>query len=171
MNESVPSPQSLLDILGEELRLFHECRALLEEERHSLATLSIDRIYEGAKRKETLALQVRLLEDARKTSCQSLSRQYGLGAECSLAQLSRKFPPGERRKLINLRRQLREQAALISRYQEDNRLLVDSSHHWIHLAINVLRSLGADPGSQRTYNPSGEMAGGWRGRVLDRHRI
>jgi len=171
MNEPSPTPQSLFEILAEELRLLRECRALLEEERHSLAALSVERIYEGTKRKETLALQIRLLEEARKTLCQKLSREYGLRAESSLVQLCRKFPQAERRKLLDLRRQLREQGALISRCHEDNRFLVDSSYHWIQLAINVLRSLGADQRSQRTYNPTGEMSGTYRGRILDRRQI
>lgn len=171
MDRKGSNPESLCDLLAEEMRLLGQYRVLIEEERAALSTLSAERVYETSKRKETLALQVRVLEEARESLCRNLARSYGAPGETTLLGLSRRCPAHARKRLLELRRRLRDEAAAISRYSETNRLALDSSRQWIGLAVNVLRSLGADRAGRGTYGATGEMAGDVRGRILDRRTV
>lgn len=143
----------------------------MEEEKAALSPLSADRIYTVTKRKETLVLQVRVLEESRKTLLRNLARSYGIVEEPSLDLMIRCFPRSEGERLLELRRRLREQVARLCRHSEENRLAMDSSRQWISLAINLLRNLGADGTSPGTYGTRGEVTGDVRGRILNRHAV
>ncbi len=71
----------LLTVLEAEEKLYLELRSLLQEERAWLVALDAARIEEAVQRKESLAAEGRLLEEARIELARALARELGVDDE------------------------------------------------------------------------------------------
>lgn len=71
----------LVDVLAVEERVHHELRALLSDERERMLELDAESLYELALKKEILAEQGQLAQDARILASAELARALGLSEE------------------------------------------------------------------------------------------
>jgi hypothetical protein len=143
------------EILGRQERCYRELLELLLKQRDHLAKLAVEELDATNNRKETLALQIRSLEDGRVRLCEAIAAEYGVDpAEVTLTFLCERAIPADRPDFERFTRDFRSLASELETVTAFNRRLIQSSMTTARNLERLLRKMISD---QPTYTPRGEM--------------
>ena len=143
------------DLLARHERCFQELHTLQMRERESLASLDMEALQAGNNRKETLALQIRALDDSRTRMCADVARERGVDpAEVTLSFLCAHCEPELRDDFARLAERFRTLAGELDATVRANKRLVQSSLDTARNMEQMLRRLISD---QPTYTSRGEL--------------
>ena len=106
MNELI---EELSSILTQELMLYEQVREMLGAEREALVSGRPETVLEIVRRKETLLLKIRTLDESRRLICLRLAKAWRVPvSEVDLREAERRAEPKTALRLSDLRRRLTE---------------------------------------------------------------
>jgi hypothetical protein len=156
--------EELRDLLVKVEARYRELHEAQVRERELLARLDTEGLDANNNRKETLALEIRAMEEARLRLLDRIADERGVAAsEITLTYLAARSRPDLARDFSRLSREFKALAGELDRVNETNRKLVRSSLTNARNIERILRKLVLD---QPTYLPSGEMDSGARAATL-----
>ncbi len=147
--------EELLALLKKEIILYHELAAILKKEEQSILELSLEKLHETVKEKETCVLKLRILEEQRSILLERISRQVCLpSAESTLSNLIKTIgePYGSRLNVCYTN--LKELAATVSKVNKENGRFVEHSLACTNSSLSLLSYLNA---YNSTYLSSGKV--------------
>jgi len=165
--------EQLIALLARETDLYRALLDILSREKDALLANDADGVLEITRRKDTLAMQIRSLEESRFLLMDKFARALERRAdELTLADLSETAPESLRAPLAAARDRLRAAVEQVTRSNDRNRTLVECSMRLLHGAIETIqKQLRPTVSSPAGYGPS--RPGGARpvGGVIARHRV
>jgi flagellar biosynthesis/type III secretory pathway chaperone len=140
--------EDLVSVLSAQLDLYDQLVALSDAEREALVSREPEVVFDLVRRKETLLLRLRTVEESRELLCLRLARQEGTkAAELTLSEIQRRCPEAVlAARLGELRETLRE---TVKRIQEQNARNAGLCHQGIDLIGEVLHASGQPAGGGR----------------------
>ena len=146
--------EALLEVLQEEVQIYRSLIDLLQEEQKGLILADLDVIEEVEKRKETVYLKIKLLEESRQTLVEKI---------CPLCGISEEDPPLSRIiqaagsnctvQLSACQGELRELLTTVHNLVKMNEGLVGTSLEFIRGYLSILQH----PSFQPVYSPDGQI--------------
>ncbi len=146
----------LIGLLEEELALLEEMRGLLAEERDAIVSSDYSRLLSIAKRKETLGVRHKLVEEAR-LSCLKKAGKEGY----TVSQLMEELAPSDRARLEKLSERLKEAAENLIWENKRNALLLNKA---IELNRDLMRIFSSC--YSLSYGPNGNLCSDYSGGKL-----
>jgi flagellar biosynthesis/type III secretory pathway chaperone len=126
----------LLDILSRQHRIYLDILTLTEEEHAALARRRPDSILETTRRKETMALQIKTLEESRRAIYRRLGRQWGIPTEELRLQDAIARCTGDLSvRLSEIRDALRDVTVKLTEYSARNMRLCQGGIETIHTIL------------------------------------
>ncbi len=147
---------ALLDVLREEVSLYRSLAELLAQEQQGLIRADTDAIEEAGKKKETLTLKVRLLEESRLSLVEKLSAVASLGSDPTLSRIIAIAGPSKAAALRECQSELRMLYDTTSNLVRLNQRLVGSSLQFLRGSLAILGHLSDGPS---IYQRDGAVAG------------
>ncbi len=135
----------LIRILNEELRCYRRLLEILGREKDAIVSFKPALLEEIAKNKDTLTLQLRLLEDERRRLVKELSRQYSTGT--SLSEL---YDATGDREFLRIRSELVSLLQSIEELNEINRIFIDRATLHLKTSTAFLQSVSSFSGVKST---------------------
>lgn len=147
----------LADILARNIDLYEELAAELEKEREACKMSSLGKINESLKRKETIVLRIRSIEEARQRVVEALGAQTGLGSALTISRLMEIVDEEAGNRLGSLRKRLGASIEKVNELNHFNRGLIERLMTINYNAASYLQNL-MEP--QQTYvRPGGRASG------------
>ncbi len=147
----------LVALLAQEAAEYRQLLALLEDEERALRSGDSGRVAELTKRKETLALELKVLEEARATLMERLSARLAMPVESvTLTRLLDIVPAALAPSLSELRDELTDLTGRLFEANRRNGFLLERSLAHVRGALSLLTSLVTHPA---TYEPNGQLFG------------
>lgn len=134
--------ESLKSILNDQVSGYRTLLDVLRKEREYLVNLNAPGVEALSKEKDTVVLQLRLLEDERCRLIKTLAEERGISATISLQSLAQTSGDDT---FQQLRLQLISLLQGIVEMNEFNRVLIERSSGIIKNALNFLGSFGVAP--------------------------
>ena len=101
--------EELVTVLSGQLDLYGQIRDLLGEERDALVSGRPDTVLDVVRRKETLLLKIRTLDESRQLICLRLAKRWGMPApSLGIGEVAQHAEAGHAARLEDLRSRLRE---------------------------------------------------------------
>ena len=156
--------QELRDLLAKYQACYRELHEVQVRERDFLAGLDVEGLDANNNRKETLALELRMMEEERLRLVEEIAREQRVEtAAVNLTYLAARCRPDLARDFERFAREFKALARDLDRITQTNRKLVQSSLNTARNMERVLRKLVLD---HPTYLPTGEMDAGPRAAAL-----
>lgn len=151
---TVAQVEDLASVLSAQLDLYDQLAVLSETERAALVSHEPEVVFDLVRRKETLLLRLRTLEESRELSCLRLARDWNLKAgELTVSEIQRRCPDAAvATQLGELRDALRKTLSRIQKQNARNSVLC---HQGMDLIGDLLQASSRPTG--------GECAGGGYG--------
>jgi len=131
----------LASVLSQETALYGALLEILGEEARLLVANDTDGIAAVSRRKDTLALQIRSLEESRLLLVDKLARFIQRPFEgLTLAEIVETAPEAQRGLLAETRERLKSVVERVEAHNDRNRLLVENSLSLLHGGIQSLQS-------------------------------
>lgn len=147
----------LVALLSQEAAEYRQLLTLLEDEERALLAGESGRVVELTKRKETLALELKVLEEARATLMGRLAAELAVPVESvTLTGLLDLAPADEVPSLRELRDELSDLTRRLFETNRRNGFLLERSLAHVRGALALLTSLVTQ---QPTYEPTGRLFG------------
>lgn len=147
----------LVALLSQEAAEYRQLLTLLEDEERALLAGESGRVVELTKRKETLALEIKVLEEARATLMGRLAAELTVPVESvTLTGLLDLAPADEVPSLRELRDELSDLTRRLFETNRRNGFLLERSLAHVRGALALLTSLVTQ---QPTYEPTGRLFG------------
>jgi len=145
----------LIDILNREIELHKELLSCIQQDRCLLVDLRVDDIFENIKKKETLSVKIKMLEESRVSLVEQLSPHYGISQQPpTLSDLASAAEEPHRSALNNSRSTLLALLNSIQEINQGNSLIVKDSLFYCNRSLDFLNhSFSANP----TYLNSGRI--------------
>ncbi len=152
--------EDLASVLSAQLDLYSQLAALSDAEREALVSREPEKVFDLVRRKETLLLRLRTVEESRELSSLRLARQWGLKAgDLTLSEIQHRCPDAAlAARLGELRESMR---AVVKRIQEQNARNSGLCRQGMDLIGEVLQASGRPVGGER--NAGGYGRGGRAG--------
>lgn len=147
----------LTDILARNIDLYEELAAELEKEREACKMSSLGKINESLKRKETIILKIRSIEEARQRVVDGLGAQTGLGSVLTISRLMEIADDSAKSRLSSLRTRLAAAIEKVNELNNFNRGLIERLMSINYNAASYLQNL-IEP--QQTYGKAGGRLSG-----------
>ncbi len=128
----------LIRILNEEVKCYRRLLELLGREKDAIISFKPAILEEISKNKDTLILQIRLLDDERKRLVKELSRQYSTGSS-----LSDIYAATGDKELLRIRSELVSILQSIEEINEINRIFIDRATLHIKTSATFLQSVSS----------------------------
>lgn len=136
---------SLLDVLREEIVLYRSLVDLLTDEQTTLMAADIEALEEIEKKKETIGLRIRLLEESRQGLSDDLQRIVPLpGGEVTLTAIVAVSKGAARNQLRECQSELRGLFTTMSSLVQLNERLVGRSLAFLRGAVSIMGSHDQD---------------------------
>ncbi|MDX1763396.1 MAG: flagellar protein FlgN [bacterium] len=149
---------SLLDVLHEEIVLYRSLVDLLTEEQATLMAADVETLEEIEKRKETIGLRIRLLEETRRGLNDHLKRCIALPeGEVTLTAVIAVSEGAVRNQLSACQAELRGLLASVSSLVKFNERLVGRSLAFLRTAVSIMGSQDQD---LAVYGDTGSLVDG-----------
>lgn len=133
------TPDSIKEILTEQISGYHMLQCLLQREKICLININLSQIEDLSKEKDTIVMRLRLLEEERKKLTKKYFADKGIYGEINLNMLSKDTGDDAyeamRLQIISLLQSLAE-------LNEFNRILIDRSVNFLKNAVGFLDSAG-----------------------------
>lgn len=142
----------LADILTRNLDLYEELAEELEKEREACKMSSLGKINESLKRKETIILKIRSIEEARQRVIDGLGAQTGLGSVLTISRLMEIVDDPAKSRLASLKSRLSTAIERVNELNHFNRGLIERLMSMNYNAASYLHNL-IEP--QQTYGKAG----------------
>ncbi|MCD6505965.1 flagellar protein FlgN [Candidatus Poribacteria bacterium] len=137
----------LIEILSREVDRYSGLVELMREERGHIASNNVDQLDEVLKHQNTIILELKALEEARKVLIRKLAELLGLPFEgVTLRKLIDVVEEPYATMLAGYGDRIDELVAEIKRLNDDNSYLIDKSIEYITGALQIFISAGAIPG-------------------------
>ncbi|NOY52380.1 MAG: flagellar protein FlgN [Deltaproteobacteria bacterium] len=146
--------EALLDVLQEEVRIYRSLIDLLQEEQKGLILADLEVIEEVEKKKETVYLKSKLLEESRQTLVEKICSLCGIPGEDP--PLSRIIQASGGRCSVPLsacQGELRELLTTVQNLVKMNEGLVGTSLDFIRGSLSIFQH----PSGQPVYSPDGQI--------------
>ncbi len=147
---------ALLHVLREEVSLYRSLADLLAQEQQALIRADTEAIEEAGKKKETLTLKVRLLEESRLSLVEKLESVESLGSDPTLSRIIAMAEGPEAAALRECQSELRTLYDTTSNLVRMNQRLVGSSLQFLRGSLAILGHLSDGPS---VYQRDGAVAG------------
>jgi flagellar biosynthesis/type III secretory pathway chaperone len=149
----------LVSVLTAQLELYGQLAVLSEAEREALIARVPDQVFDLVRRKETLLLRLRTIEESRELCCLRLARTWDLKAgELTLSEIQRRCPDEAMAgRLGQLREAMR---TTIERIQKQNSRNAGLCHQGLELIGEVLQVSGRPATAERVAGGSSGHARG-----------
>ncbi len=133
------SPDSIKEILTEQISGYHMLQCLLQREKICLINISLSQIEDLSKEKDTIVMRLRLLEEERKRLLKKYFADKGIYQETNLNMLSKDTSDDA---FDAMRLQIISLLQSIAELNEFNRILIDRSVNFLKNAVGFLDSAG-----------------------------
>jgi len=146
----------LISILHGELQLYRRLQGVLAEEQEALQALAAERLLALANEKDSLALQLKALDESRRLAIESIAERFGQeeAESLRLGDIAALAPETEAAELRRLGAELRAAVEGGQTRNVSNRCLANHSLQIVREAIRVL----AQPDEiHKTYRPKGAL--------------
>ena len=141
----LPSCESLLDLLHQELSIYGDLSILLQEERAAMHAMAIDPLTQATSRKETLLLRIKALDESRKLLAQRLAAELGLTREqVTLTHLAEVLPAAQAAPLRAAGNALRKRVEECQELNRHNAMAAERGMDLVNRSIQYLVET-ADP--------------------------
>jgi flagellar biosynthesis/type III secretory pathway chaperone len=149
--------QDLTLLLSQEALEYRKFLELLTAEEAAVLQGKTETVQELTKQKETLALELKVLEEARTTLMGRLGMLFGQPSESlTLSVLIDIGPEQYRPALIELRQELQDSMAKLNEVNRRNGFLLERALAHIRGALSLITTLVTQP---PTYEPTGRLHG------------
>ncbi|RMG74946.1 MAG: flagellar protein FlgN [Nitrospirae bacterium] len=132
------SRDELKRILQEEIKCYCRLNDLLKEEKDAIISFKPAQLEEVAKKKDTLALQIRLLDEERKRLVDELASHYGTGR--SLTEIYNATGDDD---FLRIRSELVSVLQSIEELNEINRIFIERATFHLKTSASFLQSVTA----------------------------
>jgi hypothetical protein len=145
----------LLSVMEQEAVLYQALLENLAEETRRLVSNDAKGVLEVSRRKDTIALQIRSLEESRLLIVEKLSRDLPSGAEPpTIAALSGRAAEPLRGALLEVRDRLKTIVENVEAMNSRNRVLAENSLRLLHGSVEALRDQLRPAPATAGYGPS-----------------
>lgn len=149
--------QDLTLLLSQEALEYRKFLELLTAEEAAVLQGKTETVQEITKQKETLALELKVLEEARATLMGRLGVLFGQSSESlTLGVLIELGPEQYRPALLELRRELQDSMTKLNEVNRRNGFLLERALAHIRGALSLITTLVTQP---PTYEPTGRLHG------------
>lgn len=132
----------LLVVLRREIELYRSLTATLDDESQQLIANNTEGIIDVSRCKDTLALQIRSLEESRLLLIEKFAETLGCQSETlALADLCEHAPKTCRESLLQARSELKRLVDQATRHNERNRHLIENSLSLLHGLMERMQEL------------------------------
>ena len=145
----------LVAILDQEIELHKELLSLLHRDRELIIELCTEEIFENNKKKETVVLKTKMLEESRLLLINKLSQHYVVSSsDLTLSKVVSLVEEPYRSRLATCRSTLLALIKSISDVNQSNSLIVKDSLHYFEYSLDFLHYTSA---ASPTYLDSGKI--------------
>lgn len=162
--------EELVTVLSRQLDLYSRIRDLLEEEREALISKKPAEVLDLAHRKETLLLQIRVLDESRELISLRLAKKWGLKpGDVNISEIEKRCGAGADPRLGGLRDELRR---CVEEIREGNAVNSRLCRNGIEIIERILESAAEESaaGSPRGSASSPAKAGGKAASAVQAYR-
>ena len=147
----------LKNIINQEIHILNRLLAKVREEKAAIMEGNPDLLLETGKSKETLALEMKVLEQARASLVEKMARAVNLDhRELTLTRIAELAPPEFKAAFRSMHQTMQEQVKQLEGMQEGNAMLIRHSLEHIQRSISLITSaVSANP----TYTEGGRITG------------
>jgi len=149
--------QSFLEILREEIQVYRSLVDLLQEEQKGLIRADVEALEEMAKKKETVYLKVKLLEESRLMFSRKYCETFHIREELTLSRIIRDSEGYHTSELKDCQTNLKELFTVVSDLVRMNERLVGSSLRFLRGSNAILSGL---TGEGLLYKQNGQFTEG-----------
>ena len=150
-----PLLEDLMEVLRGEVALYDGILALLAEEGQALLSRSPQTVLDLVRRKETLVLKIRTLEESRHLISQRLAKAWGTpAATLTLSEIAARSEPVSGAKLLEIRARMR---SCVERLRVANERNSDLCRNGMETVRSIMEAVAGElnrPGRQ-AYGPRG----------------
>ena len=150
-----PLLEDLIEVLTGEVALYEGILALLAEEGQALMSRRPQSVLDVARRKETLVLKIRTLEESRYLICQRLAKAWDRpAATLTLSEIAARSEPVLGARLVEIRGRMR---ACVDKLRGANDRNSDLCRHGMETVRSIMEAVAGElnrPGRQ-AYGPKG----------------
>ena len=151
-----PLPDELLAVLTREIDLYSQVLNLVEEERQALTLGSPDRVLDVVRRKDTLLLQIRTVDESRDLICTRLARQWGIARKAlTLSEIVERCDGPTATRMSDARKRLRDCVDSLGKAGRSNAALCHSGIETIRRVIEGLASSSETSDKTSPYSRTG----------------
>lgn len=148
----------LLSLLQEEMKLYRELVIILKRERRDIVDLSLDKLYESIKEKETCILKLRILEERGSILLKAVFRKLNFSQEnATISDLIGQVEEPYFSDLNICHSNLKKLANSISGINQENGRFIEHSLACTNSSLSLLNYLNSP---NPTYLPSGQVKNG-----------
>lgn len=152
--------KDLIQILKEEISVYHQVLEVLRQEKTSLVHLVIDEIYSTANEKELLAVRIKSLEEARKVVLEKISVQIGINKEVlTISFLATLFDEPESSQLLSFKNVLLGLINEVTALNAENNIYLENSIRLVQETTDFLRHYLAGKANNGYKNPKAKLQG------------
>lgn len=147
----------LKNIIAQEISLLNRLIARIKEEKAAILEGNPDLLLESSKSKETLALEMKVLEEARASLVDKLAKAQNVPPQnLSLSEIADLAPKEFSKAFRSMHLTMQDQLSQLEDIQRGNALLIRSSLEQIQRSISLISSaMSANP----TYTGGGKITG------------
>lgn len=153
--------EQLILVLNKELALYDQVLALMEEEHLCLEKRQPEDVLGIVRKKETLLLQIRTLDESRMLVCRRMARAWKLApADLTLSDVVQRIEPPFRERLLLLKEQLR---AAMDALKKANERSSNLCHRGLETIQAVFQGAARQEGGGRPQGGGKPYGGGGAG--------
>jgi len=139
--------QEIINILKGELNIYREMLSVLESERTFLINFNVERIFEVSKKKETLAVQLKVLEETRRQILKTYADESGIDFKSlTLSIIAERLDNGLKSDIINLRDEIRSIVERCFELNRHNSYLIQNSLGLLQQSLSIFKDTLSDSG-------------------------
>lgn len=157
MNAISSCLEDFIELLQREVETYCSMVPLLKEENKALSTADLEGLKANNRRLETLFMEIRILEEARRGMVENLAGELNVDAgELTLLRLSKAMKEPVSTRLLDCRNAFNELLDPIGKLVNRNASLIEYS---FGANNNLIAFLGSCLSEEHTYNDSGMLIG------------
>jgi flagellar biosynthesis/type III secretory pathway chaperone len=143
--------RDLVQVLVAQHALYDQLIGLLEIEQGALLSRQPGEALDVVRRKETLLLKIRTLDESRQIICQRLARRLGLPAtELTITEIRSRLDPAQAESLADIQRQLRDTMERLKAMNERTNRLCSQG---MDVVRDILRAVSRQENPGDAYGP------------------
>ncbi|MBI5191916.1 MAG: flagellar protein FlgN [Nitrospirae bacterium] len=150
--------ENLLEILEKEVDVYHEFLSILQVERQYMVDLSLDKLHECANHKETIILNLKILEESRVDVTGMIQDEYHSGP-LTLLMIINIAPMRYKKALESCRSNLLSLVNSIREINQINGILAERAVNYTRTSLTFLNRLIHE---LPVYRPTGQIEQGYQ---------